>query len=141
MKTIGIIGASRIARLAVARGYDVVVSKSRGPQTLSGLVRELGPHASAGTVEGAARSGDFVVVAIPLKEHGTVPVEALKGKIVIDTGNYYPARDGHIAELDDERDSTGRKLSAWPPAVQIRRATGRRTRVRIARSVSSARGR
>jgi predicted dinucleotide-binding enzyme len=71
MKTIGLIGAghigSQIARLAVSRGYDVVISNSRGPETLSALVAELGPRARAATAAEAAQSGDIVVVTVPLK--------------------------------------------------------------------------
>src|SRR5947207_9545068 len=104
MATIGLIGAghigSQIARLAVANGYKVVISNSRGPETLSGLIAELGPNARAATVAEAAQSGDIVVVTIPLKEIHTVPVKPLAGKIVIDTNNYYPGRDGHIPELE-----------------------------------------
>ncbi len=96
MATIGLIGAghigSQIARLAVANGYNVVISNSRGPETLSGLVAELGSSAHAATVVEAAKSGDIVVVTIPLKDYRTVPVEPLAGKIVIDTNNYYPER-------------------------------------------------
>src|SRR5690349_3078343 len=103
MPTIGLIGAghigSQLARLAVANGYDVVLSNSRGPETLSSLVAELGPRARAATAAEAARSGDIVVVTIPLKNYTSVPVEPLKGKIVIDTNNYYPQRDGRIPEL------------------------------------------
>ena len=108
--TLGLIGAghigSQLARLAVAHGHDVVLSNSRGPDTLQDLVAELGTHACAGTPEEAARAGDIVVVTIPLKAIGTVPVAPLAGKIVIDTNNYYPQRDGRIAELDDESTTT-----------------------------------
>jgi predicted dinucleotide-binding enzyme len=78
MATIGLIGAghigSQIARLAIANGYNVVISNSRGPATLSDLITELGPGARAATVVEAARSGDMVVVTIPLKNYATVPV-------------------------------------------------------------------
>src|SRR6266849_5809107 len=97
MTTIGLIGAghigSQIARLSVANGYNVVISNSRGPETLSELVAELGSKARAATVVEASRSGDIVVVTIPLKNYSTVPAEPLAGKIVIDTNNYYPKRD------------------------------------------------
>src|SRR6476646_2119587 len=106
MATIGLIGAGRIgsqvARLAVANGYDVVISNSRGPETLAELVKELGPKARAATPVEAATAADIAVVTIPLKNYRAVPVEPLAGKIVIDTNNYYPQRDGHISELDDE---------------------------------------
>lgn len=105
MLTIGLIGAghigSQVARLAVAQGHDVVLSNSRGPETLSTLVAELGPKARAATVAEAARAADIAVVTIPLKHYKQVPVEPLAGKVVIDTNNYYPQRDGHIAALDD----------------------------------------
>ena len=95
IRTIGTIGAGHIgtavARLAVAAGYDVVLSNSRGPETLTDLVAELGPSASADTPVGAATRGDLVVVTIPLRAIGAVPVEPLAGKIVVDTNNYYAA--------------------------------------------------
>jgi predicted dinucleotide-binding enzyme len=90
-----------VARLAVAAGHDVVLSNSRGPQTLRDLADELGPRARAATGEQAAEAGGIVVVTIPLKAYPTVPVKPLAGKVVIDTMNYYPDRDGHLAELDE----------------------------------------
>jgi predicted dinucleotide-binding enzyme len=126
MKTIGLIGAghigSQIARLAVAHGYDVVISNSRGPETLGDLVRELGPHARAATVLEAAKAGDIVVVTIPLKHYRSVPVEPLKGKTVIDTNNYYPERDGRIPELDNESTTTSELLQAHLPAAKVVKA-------------------
>lgn len=116
MTTIGFIGAGRIgsqlARLAVANGYEVVLSNSRGPETLRELVAELGPHARAATVPETAAAGDLVVVTIPFKGIGTVPVEQLAGKVVIDTSNYYPQRDGHSAALDDETSTVSELLQA-----------------------------
>jgi predicted dinucleotide-binding enzyme len=104
MTTIGIIGSGMIggtvARLSVAAGHHVVVSNSRGPETLAELAAELGPLATAGTSEQAAEAGDLVVVSVPVKAFGEVPVKPLAGKPVLDTGNYYPRRDGQIAELD-----------------------------------------
>jgi predicted dinucleotide-binding enzyme len=126
MKTIGLIGAghigSQLARLAVANGYDVVVSNSRGPQTLSALVAELGPKARAATPAEAAAAGDLVVVTIPLKNYRDVPVAPLAGKIVIDTNNYYPQRDGHIPELDNESTTTAELLQAHLPKSKVVKA-------------------
>ena len=74
VKTIGLIGAghigSQLARLAVKNGYQVVISNSRGPETLSTLVAELGPKARAATAAEAAKAGDIVVVTVPLKKPG-----------------------------------------------------------------------
>ncbi len=126
MKTIGLIGAghigSQVARLAVAQGYDVVVSNSRGPDTLADLVAELGPKARAATVAEAAVAGDLVVVTIPLKNIGTVPVKPLAGKVVIDTNNYYPQRDGRIAELEDESMTTAELLQRHLPQSKVVKA-------------------
>ena len=90
-----------MARAALGSGYDVVMSNSRGPETLSDLIAELGPHASAGTTADAATAGDFVVVTIPFHSVDSVPVAPLAGKVVLDTNNYYFERDGHIAEIDN----------------------------------------
>ena len=126
MTTIGIIGAgnigSQVARLSVRSGYKVVISNSRGPETLSSLIAELGPSARAGTVMEAAQLGDIVVVSVPLKSYRTVPVEPLAGKIVIDTNNYYPQRDGRIPELDDESTTTSELLQAHLPGSNVVKA-------------------
>jgi len=126
MKTIGLIGAghigSQLARLAVKNGYDVVISNSRGPETLADLIGELGPRARAATPDEAAKAGDIVVVTIPLKNVGDVPVAPLAGKIVIDTNNYYPQRDGHIPELDNESTTTAELLQAHLPASKVVKA-------------------
>ncbi|HET7753790.1 MAG TPA: NADPH-dependent F420 reductase [Anaeromyxobacteraceae bacterium] len=126
MAIIGFIGAghigSQLARLAVASGHDVVVSNSRGPETLSSLVGELGPRARAATPAEAARAGDLVVVSIPLKHYREVPVEPLAGKTVIDTNNYYPQRDGHIRALDDESTTTAELLQAHLPTSKVVKA-------------------
>src|SRR5258708_20186822 len=78
-QTIGFIGAghigSQIARLAVSHGLAVVMSNSRGPETLAALVAELGPAARAATAVDAAKAGDIVVVTVPLKNYRDVPVE------------------------------------------------------------------
>ena len=110
MTTWGFIGSgnigSTVARLALGAGHDVVLSNSRGPETLADLVAELGPHARAATPQEAATSADVVVVTIPLRNYREVPADALRGKVVIDTMNYYPGRDGRIAPLNDETTTT-----------------------------------
>jgi 8-hydroxy-5-deazaflavin:NADPH oxidoreductase len=126
MTTIGFIGSGHIggtvARLAVEAGYDVVVSNSRGPDTLTDLVAELGEHARAATAAEAAAAGDLVVVSIPLGAYRAVPVEPLAGKVVIDTNNYYPQRDGQIAELDDHSATSSELLQAHLPRAMVVKA-------------------
>jgi predicted dinucleotide-binding enzyme len=126
MPTIGFIGSghigSQVARLAVAHGYDVVMSNSRGPDTLAALVAGLGPKARAAIAAEAAAAGDIVVVTVPLKNYRQVPVAPLAGKIVIDTNNYYPQRDGHIPELDSESTTTSELLQAHLPTSKVVKA-------------------
>ena len=123
MTTVGLIGSgnigSTVARLAVDAGHDVVLSNSRGPETLADLVGKLGPHARAATAAEAADAGDIVVVTVPLKAYRTVPVEPLGGKVVIDTCNYYPDRDGHVAELDDGSATSSELLQAYLPDSHV----------------------
>ena len=110
MTTISFIGSgnigSTVAQLAVDAGYDVVVSNSRGPETLDGLVEQLGAKARAATADEAAAAGDIVVLTIPLGKVDQVDPAPLAGKVVIDTCNYYPERDGDIAALDDKQTTT-----------------------------------
>ena len=123
MTTIGLIGSGHIggtvARLAVDAGHDVVLSNSRGPETLQDLVDDLGPRARAATAEEAAEAADLVVVTIPLKNVGQVPADALRGKIVIDTSNYYPQRDGQIAVLDDKSSTTSELVQSQLPGSRV----------------------
>ncbi len=104
MTTVGLIGSGRIgstvARLAADGGHDVVLSNSRGPETLRDLVAELGPRARAATCEEAAAAGELVLVSIPVKVYPKIAGAPVAGKTVLDTGNYYPARDGQIPEID-----------------------------------------
>ncbi|WP_329344010.1 NAD(P)-binding domain-containing protein [Streptomyces sp. NBC_01352] len=103
-KTLALIGSGNIgnalARLAVGAGLNVVLSNSRGPETLADLVAELGEQARAATPAEAAQAGDLVVATVPLSKYEELPAAALAGKTVIDTMNYYPERDDRIAELD-----------------------------------------
>lgn len=123
---IGLIGAGRIggtvARLAVQTGHEVVLSNSRGPETLRDLVEELGPSASAGTPADAMAGADLAVVTIPLRAYRDVPVAELAGKVVIDTNNYYPERDGQIPELDDGSTTSSELLAAHLPSSLVVKA-------------------
>ncbi len=100
-------------------GYDVVISNSRGPETLTALVAELGPHARAATAAEAAAAGDFAVVTVPLKNIKDIPAEPLAGKIVIDTNNYYWERDGRFPALDNGEATTSGLLQEHLPGAKV----------------------
>lgn len=113
---LGIIGAgaigSTLARLAVAAGIDVLLANSRGPETLTDLVDELGPRAQAAAMIEVAQRAEVVIAAIPLSAYTQLPADELAGKVVIDTSNYYPQRDGHIAALDDDESTASELVQA-----------------------------
>jgi len=126
MTTVGFIGSGMlggtVARLSVAAGHDVVLSNSRGPGTLREVVSDLGPLARAATADDAARAASIVVVAVPLKAVRSVPVEPMGGKVVIDASNYYPQRDGHLADLDTGRLTSSELLQRRLPASPVVKA-------------------
>ncbi|MFB4299130.1 NADPH-dependent F420 reductase [Actinomadura sp. NTSP31] len=126
MTTVGFIGSgnigSTIARLAIEAGYRVVLSNSRGPETLADTVAELGPRASAATTGEAAAAGDIVVVTVPVTAFPDVPAAPLAGKTVIDTCNYGPERDGHIPELDSKSLTSSELLLRYIPDARVVKA-------------------
>jgi 8-hydroxy-5-deazaflavin:NADPH oxidoreductase len=126
MTTIAIIGSghvgSNLAQAAIAHGYDVVLSNSQGPDSLTGLVKELGSQARAATAAEAAADGDFAIVAIPITTIDQVPVEPLAGKVVIATINYFPQRLGRIAEIDNGTTTAPGLLQAHLPTSKVVRA-------------------
>jgi predicted dinucleotide-binding enzyme len=119
---IGIIGAGHIggtlAAHFVAAGHEVAISNSRGPETLAGAVEGAQPM----TIEDAERFGEIVVVSIPLGRYREVPTDAVEGKVVIDTNNYYPQRDGQIPELDDDSATSSELLQAHLPGAHVVKA-------------------
>ena len=123
---IGIIGSGRIggtlARLLVQVGHEVRVSNSRGPETLSELAAELGERGGAVTAAEAAVFGEVVVVSVSLGRYREVPREGVAGKVVIDTNNYYPGRDGQFEELDSGRTTSSELLQAHLPGARVVKA-------------------
>jgi predicted dinucleotide-binding enzyme len=110
-----------VARAVIALGDDVVIANSRGPETLTGLVAELGPRARAATAADAGAAGDVVVVTVPFKAVHDIPVEPLAGKVVIDTNNYYFERDGRFDELDRGEATVGGTLQHHLPTSNVAR--------------------
>jgi 8-hydroxy-5-deazaflavin:NADPH oxidoreductase len=104
MSTIGVIGAGHIGRnfsiAAIRSGHDIVISNSTGPETLGALIGELGPRARAATAADAAAAGEFALVAVPLRASASLPAQALAGKVVLTTTNYFAEREGPIPAID-----------------------------------------
>jgi predicted dinucleotide-binding enzyme len=121
---VGIIGAghigSTLAAHLVRAGYEVAISNSRGPDTLDVLVKEIGGTIHAVTAEEAAAFGPLVVVTVPYGRYRDLPTEALRGKVVIDTCNYYPDRDSHDGELDDGSTTSSEKIRAHTGADLVK---------------------
>ena len=124
---IGIIGAGHIggtlASLWVKAGHEVLLS-SRHPEQLQGLARSLGPRARAGTPREAALFGNVVLISVPygaLPQIGRDLRTELSGKIVLDTGNPYPQRDGDMA-VEARRKGTGVSSTEFLPGVRLVRA-------------------
>jgi 8-hydroxy-5-deazaflavin:NADPH oxidoreductase len=111
---IGIIGAGYIggnaAKLFTKAGHEVAIANSRGAETLRDLVAELGGKAQAVNVEEAAKFGEIVFVSIPFGKYAELPADAFEGKIVIDSNNYYPERDGNFVELDEGQTTSSELL-------------------------------
>jgi predicted dinucleotide-binding enzyme len=126
---IGIIGAGNIGHaLAVrfaAAGHQLMLSNSRGPDTLADLVASIQGDVRAGTVAEAARFGEIVAVAIPLRAIRDLAPEPFAGKLVIDANNYYPQRDGHIPELDAEQTTSSELLASLLPGATVVKAFNR----------------
>ena len=111
---IGIIGAGHIganaAKLFTEAGHEVAIANSRGAETLQDLAAELGEKAQAVNVEDAAEFGEIVFVSIPFGKYKQLPENIFEGKIVIDSNNYYPERDGNYLELDEDRTTSSELL-------------------------------
>jgi len=115
-QTIGIIGSGlvgkAVAHLSVAAGYNVVISNSRGPDTLSELVKDLGPRARAGTVEDAIAASDIVTISIPIAAFEQLPGDKFVGKVVLDQTNYYPGLGDFRRDDLDQGELTSSELIA-----------------------------
>jgi predicted dinucleotide-binding enzyme len=114
VKALGIVGAgnvgSQLARKALEAGYTVVIANAGDTAKLAALVSELGPNATAGSVTEAAHAGDLVFVSIPVSAYTALKASDFEGKVVIDTGNYYPEYFGHVPELDTGTTTTSELL-------------------------------
>jgi len=108
-----------LATLAVDAGYQVVLSNSRGPETLQDLAAELGPLCQPATWAEAAEAADLVVVSTPVKAYAGLPAAPFAGKLVMDTGNYYPERDGQLAELDSGALTSSELLARQLPGAEV----------------------
>ncbi|GGE55118.1 hypothetical protein GCM10007276_35140 [Agaricicola taiwanensis] len=123
-QTIGILGSGlagkAIAHLATAAGYNVVIANSRGPETLTSLVEDLGPLARAGTIEEAIAAGDIVNLSIPLASFEKLPADKLASKIVVDQTNYYPGMgDFRRADLDNAELTSSELLQRHLPEARL----------------------
>jgi 8-hydroxy-5-deazaflavin:NADPH oxidoreductase len=107
---IGIIGAGDMGQAfagqAVKAGYEVIISNSRGPESLTSLVHQLGPLAKAGVPQEAAQA-DVVVLAVPWSQLGTAltGLPAWSGRILIDATNPVLQPGFRLADLNGRTSS------------------------------------
>lgn len=123
---IGIIGAGNIggnaAKLFAKAGHEIAIANSRSPETLASLIEEIGGNAKAVTAEESAGFGEIVFISIPLGKIDELPTDGFAGKIVIDSNNYYPDRDGQIAELDSDEKTSSELLAEHLDGAKIVKA-------------------
>lgn len=121
---IGSIGAGFLAqafaRRAIAAGHTVMLSNSRGPDTLRALHSATG--AQVGTAEESAQFGEFVFVALPFSQRASLTRLPFGSAILLDAANYYPERDGSISELDARRKTTSELITELVPTARLVKA-------------------
>ena len=133
---VGFIGAGTLTktfgRHLVNAGHEIVVSNSRGPETLAELVAELGPRATAGTTTQAVECDVVILATNWVNVPGVLKNIDWHGRILVDATNAHAD-----AKPDISREGVNRSIAALNGRTSSEMVAEMATGARLVKSISN----